>query len=392
MESIRERIRPPSVGRFFATFGYAWLMIGLFVGTVVLVVAVRGILDLIQKAGWGQTAQDRVLMAVIGLFIIGSFILARAVVRSLYRQPARTRRIALGALAVPAIFCAYAWSNPTRFLTKFAGTASTSLSMLGGPSFIFGAYPDENDLRALKKRGVKTVISLQDPRVVVELEGIKSEREATEKLGLTFIQAPMLPWVSDNTQSLELIRQIALHGRGTYYVHCGLGRDRTNIAKRVIESVMPQNARLAATKGLKRAVSFESRTAPFERGRAFKLAPGVWVVPRLNDMEFYGYIVQGQPGHVVLALNPHDTVQASFAAKAQRDMQQYVVEYSLLPTTAGDTGRAVLRVDTTPAALNALIAKLRAQRPPFTVMIPRTAFEEKPREPLLKALLKAYGQ
>lgn len=392
MESIRQRIRPPSVGQFFATFGYAWLMIGLFTGTVVLVVAVRGILDLIQKAGWGQSVQDRVLMGVIGIFIIVSFILSRAVVRSLYRQPARTRRIALGALAVPAVFCAYAWSNPTRFLTKFAGSASTSLSLHGGPSFIFGSYPDENDLRDLKKRGVTTVVSLQDPRVVVELEGIKDEKAAVERLGLKFVQAPMLPWVSDNTQSLELIKQIALHGHGTYYVHCGLGRDRTNIAKRVIESVMPQNTRLAGTKGLKRAVSFETRTAPFERGRAFKLAPGVWVVPRLNDMEFYGYIVQGQPGHVFLALNPHDATQASFAAKAQRDMQQYVVEYSLLPTTAGDTGRAVLRADTTAEALNAVIAKIRAQRPPFTVMIPRTAFEERPREPLLKALLRAYGQ
>src|SRR2546423_15134814 len=100
--SFTHRIRPPSVGRFFATFGYAWLMIGLFTGTLVLVVAVRGIIDLIQRFGWGQTAQDRVLIGVIGLFIVLSFILARAVVRSLYRQPARTRRIALGALAIPA--------------------------------------------------------------------------------------------------------------------------------------------------------------------------------------------------------------------------------------------------------------------------------------------------
>ena len=392
MPGIRERIRPPSVGRFFATFGYAWLMIGLFTGTLVLVVAVRGIIDLIQKFGWGQSVQDRVLIGVIGIFIVASFILARAVVRSLYRQPARTRQIALGALAIPALASAYAWSNPTRFLTKFAGSASTSLQLAGGPSFIFGSYPDEDALRELKTKGVTTIVSLQDPRVLVELEGIKEEKAATEKLGLKFIQAPMLPWVSDNTESLEQIRQIALHGHGTYYVHCGLGRDRTNIAKRVIESVGPQSqARVAGTRDLKTAVSFANRAEPFQRGRLFKLAENVWVVPFLNEHEFYGYILEGQPGHVFLALNPNDTTQAAFMAKATRDMRQYVVDYSLATTTAGDTGKMVRAADTTAAALSAMIAKFRAQQPPFTVMLPRTAFEERPKEPLLRALLKAYG-
>src|SRR2546423_1106256 len=252
-------------------------MIGLFTGTLVLVVAVRGIIDLIQKFGWGQPAQARVLMGVIGLFIVLSFILARAVVRSLSRQPPRTRQIALGALAIPALASAYAWSNPTRFLTKFAGSASSSLHLAGGPSFIFGSYPDENDLRELKKKGVKTIVSLQDPRVLVELEGIKEEKVATEKLGLKFIQAPMLPWVSDNAASLEQVRQLALHGKGTYYVHCGLGRDRTNIAKRVVESVGPQSkARVAGTVDLHEAVSFESHKEPFKNGRLFKLAENVW--------------------------------------------------------------------------------------------------------------------
>lgn len=376
------------------TFGYAWFMIGLFTGTVVLVVAVRGIVHLIQWFGWEQSAQDHVLKVVILLFVVLSFMLSRRVVRSLYRQPPRTRRIALGALAIPALACAYAWSNPTRFLTRFAGSASTSYAMAGGPTFIFGSYPDARKLKELKEQGVTTVVSLQDPRVVIELEGIKEEKAATAQLGIEFVQAPMLPWVSDNEESLALIRKLAQSGKGTYYVHCGLGRDRTNIAKRVIESVGGESGvRVAAGQGLQSAVTFEKRrNQPFQRGRLFELAQGVWVIPMPNPQEFHGYIVQGQPGHVFLVLNPADTAQRSFIAKAEKEMQQYIVKYSTIPTSAGDRGRAVIAADTADGALDRLVQRLRAQKPPFTIVIPRTAFEERPKEPLLQALLKAYGR
>lgn len=391
MNTLAQRIHPPSVGRFLATFGYAWLMIGLFTGTLVLVVAVRGIIDLIQRFGWPQSAQDKVLMGVIGIFIICSFLLARKVVRSLYRQPPRTRRIALGALALPALASAYAWSDPARFLARFAGAASSAVKLQGGPSFIFGAYPDEDGLRELRRRGVTTVVSLQDPRVLVELEGIKAEKAATERLGLAFVQAPMLPWVSDNTASLNRIRMIALHGRGIYYVHCGLGRDRTNIAKRVIASVALQRNASFAARDLKNAVTFADRNDPFQRGRSLELSNDVWVVPMLNEQEFYGYIVQGQPGHVFLALNAADSTQAAFAARAQVDMRQYVVDYSALSTSAGDTGRAVKPADRKPAALAAVVSQVRAEKPPYTVMVHYTAFEERVHSPLVRALLKAYG-
>ena len=43
----RMRYIKPSTAQFFATFGYAWFTIGLFTGTLVLVLAVRGILDVL---------------------------------------------------------------------------------------------------------------------------------------------------------------------------------------------------------------------------------------------------------------------------------------------------------------------------------------------------------
>lgn len=395
MTSTSYRIKPPSPARFIATFGYAWFVIGLFTGTLVLVFAVRGIIDLIQKFGWGQTAQNRILMGLILVFIVTSFMLARRVVRLLYRQTPRTRKIALVALAIPAIASGYAWSNPTKFLAGFAGTTSGSLQMSnGGPTFLFGSYPDDDRIRELKKQGVQTIVSLQDPRVLVELQGINEERKSVEREGLKLIQAPMLPWVSDNTASLEIIKNLALHGKGTYYVHCGLGRDRVNIAKRVIESVDPAlHVRLAATSGLKHAAGFETRAEPFQRGRLFELANEVWMVPLPNAEELYGYFIQGAPGHVVMLLDPADTAQASFMAKARHDLQQYSITSSVIPTSAGDTTRkAIKAADTTAAALNAIVAQVQALKAPYTLVVSYTTYDKgAPKPPLQRALLKAYG-
>ena len=373
----------PSAGKFFATFGYAWITIGLFTGTLVLVLAVRGILDLLQRLGWGQAAQNRLLIAVILLFIALSFMLARRVVRLLYRQSPRTRVIALVALAIPAVLSVYAWSNPARFLAGIAGTTGSTYAMKGGPTFLFGAYPDEDRLRALKKEGVTTIVSLQSPAVLVEISGINEERGSAARVGLKFVEAPMLPWVSDNTESLEKIKQLALHGTGTYYVHCGLGRDRVNIAKRVIESLEPQTgARVASTTGLKSAAGFERRTEPFEHGMPMKIPERGWVIPLLNEAEFYGFILQGQPGQLLVVLDSTNVAQHTWLVDARKKMAQYAVSYTLVqyPGTKADT------------STGPIVAKVRALKTPFTVMVPTmTMGIGDPVDPVARAIAKAYN-
>ena len=372
----------PSAMRFFATFGYAWFTIGLFTGTLVLVLAVRAILSVLHRLGWEQAAQNRLLIGVILLFVVGSFLLARRVVRAVYRHSAGTRRLVLFALAIPALLSGYAWSNPTRFLASFAGTEGSSFAMRGGPNFMFGSYPDDARIRELKKQGVTAIVSLQSPAVLVEISGINEERNAAARAGVKFIEAPMLPWVSDNTESLETIRQLALHGKGTYYVHCGLGRDRVNIAKRVIESLQPQTgSRVAVASDLKRAMTFEHRTEPFERGWLMKVSDGVWVIPYPNKDEFHGFTIQGQPGRVLLALDPADTLQKQWIAEAVSKMTQYAIPFTLLPYPAanGDTSTAPI------------LAQMRALKPPFTVMVAKTGWNPGlPKTPVARAIAKAY--
>ena len=378
----RMRYSKPSTAQFFATFGYAWFTIGLFTGTLVLVLAVRGILNVLQRLGWEQSSQNRLLIGVILLFFALSFLLARRVVRFLYRQTTTTRRLMLVGLAVPAALSMYAWSNPARFLASYAGTVGSSFSMKNGPTFMFGSYPDEDQLKELKKKGVTSVVSLQSPAVLVEISGISEERRAAARQGLAFIEAPMLPWVSDNTESLEKIKQLALHGKGTYYVHCGLGRDRVNIAKRVIEALEPQSsAHVAKSNDITVAAGFERRTEVFERGMPMKVKEGFWVIPYLNEAEFYGFILQGQPGHLVISFDPSNPGQRNWLADAEKKMKEYAVAYEAMPyPAAGDT------------STKAIVTKVSSLTGPVTVMVPSmTTGLGDPKDPVARAIAKVYG-
>lgn len=384
--STIQRITRPTVGRFLATFGFAWLMIGLFTGTVVLVLLVRWLVNLLQHWGLGQTAQNRALIGLILLFIAGSFFLTRAVVRRLFRMESpRWRRITLAALVVPGGLSLWAWSNPTRVLASLAGSESSTLGTAGGPQFIFGSYPDENRLRELKRQGVTTIVSLQHPAVLVELQGIRAERDEAARLGLKFVQAPMLPWVSDNSDALATIRQIALSPSGKFYIHCGLGRDRVNIAKRVVEAVTDStHGRVVASTGLQEALGFEARAeTPFERGKLVNAGSGIWVVPFPNAAEMHGYILQGHAGHVFLLLDPRDTLQERWRSSAEQLLHEYVVPYTFISFAAGDSARAP-----------AIAAQIRATPRPVTVIVPATSWGD-PAEQVSSraagAILKALG-
>lgn len=370
----------PRAWPFLVAFLWVWGIVGLVTGTLVLVVLVRGIIAVLQHFGWGQTAQDRTLMAVILGFVFGSFLLARWYTRRLWRQRTTTRRLGLAWLVLPAAVCMWAWSNPTRLLAGAAGGGiSSTLHVAGGPTFLFGSYPDYDRLAKLKKEGVTTIVSLQHPGVLVEIQGIDEEKDAAKRLGLNFVQAPMLPWVSDNTAAIEQIRQIALHGKGTYYVHCGLGRDRVNIAKRVIASVESQSHAHLADNGTQHAAGFETRTTPFQRGRLVHTA-SAWVVPFPNAAEFYGYIVQGDPGHVWLALNPRDTLQAKWVATAHKTMQQYAVPFTDVPFDTVDA-----------AAATQLAARVRSAKGVNTVIVPTTGFTSNGGPPAVRVLEAGLG-
>jgi len=375
-----------------AAFLYLWGVVGFFAGTAVLVGPARWVTVGLQQAGFGQKAQDHAMQAVILLFVFGSAALSLWLLRRTIHGGRRAR------LGIPAVCTAlamvslWAWMNPGRMLAAIAGGGDVpaSLATASGARFIFGAYPDEATLRRLKHDGVTAVISLQHPAVLpFEPASIEAEKKAARVVGVQFIHAPMLPWVSDNHAALEQIRRIARTGDGVYYVHCGLGRDRTNVVRRMLEA---DGVKTALHGSIGHASTFADRLKlppggghgrDFQRGAIRELEPGVWLIPYPNSSELAGYMEAGQVKEVVLLLDPGDAQQKAWRDEAERALGVARVPVRARPLMGRDLPTA-----------KEIAAWVRTLPRPVAVVAPRTPYDNGHRYPgteVAAAFMDAYA-
>lgn len=346
--------------RSIGTFCYVWLVLGFFTGTLLLVGPVRMLTAYLRGGGFQQGTEDLVMIGVIAFFVLFSALLAWVVVRQMGRCATRRARLSYPlVLTIGAALCLYAWTNPA-IMASAAGGISGNVKT-GGAEFVFGPYPDRNRLQQLKAEGYTAVVSLQHPAVLpFEPPGIAEETRATQELGLPFIHAPMLPWISTNDASLDKIRRLSREGRGKYYVHCGLGRDRANVVKRMLER---EGASVDAAAGYQTARTFGTRIAegnkPMERGQLQQIAPDVFLIPYPNKHEMFGNMLSGQVGHVLLLLDPSDPQQQPWIDEARLRFNEFHVPHSFDTLRPHDAAQA-----------SAIVRKARALPKPLVIVVP----------------------
>jgi hypothetical protein len=291
--------------------------------------------------------------------VIASLLVARKLM--LVSERSRDPRVRLGipiVATIPALAALWAWQDPGKMLASFAGSSTESLRTSSGILFEFGAFPDSAHLVELKRRGLTAVISLQSPQVPVERAGIAEEERVTKSLGIKLVHAPMLPWFSRNEDALKTIGNIARTGRGLYYVHCGLGRDRVNIAKKYVEDL---HLKAATGRGYHAGLGFEYRTAPLANGPVFKLAPGVWMIPFPDREEIYGCILEGSPGTVVFAVDADDPAQRAMLDTARSILTPLAFPFVNLPVHYRDSRSVAAAADS-----------IHRIPPPLTVIVAST--------------------
>lgn len=346
-----------------AAFGYIWLMFGFLTGTALLLWPVRWMTDALRARGYQQTTENLVMLAVIGVYVVTSALVALWIVRRVARCRSRTVRLAVpAALTVAAAVCVVGWLSPAR-LAGAATLGSARVDFASGAEFVFGPYPEWLRLEQLKQDGYTAVISLQHPAVVpFEPVGIAAETDAARKIGIELIRAPMLPWISANEASLELIRGIARTRTGRFYVHCGLGRDRTNVVKRMLEL---EGTRVAAGEGYMAPRTLRMRVAEnrqlLERGRVSEIERDIWLLPYPNKHEFFGNLLSGQVAHATLVLDQDDPTQAMWIDEARRILAQYAVPFDVIPYRGDDPRRAV-----------EIVQAIRKTPRPTAVIVPYT--------------------
>lgn len=341
-------------------FLYVWLMVGFATGTVTLLGPVRWITAALRGSTW-SSHENPVMVFVILSYIALSFFLAKLLTALIRRSRSLPVRVGVpGAVTAAAGVALWGWLNPATYAMA-AGGMSAQLHLQQGAQFDFGPYPDKARLVELKRQGVTAVVSLQHPAVVpFEPAGIAGEQAAAKEVGITFIHAPMLPWVASNHESLEKIKTLARQGSGHYYVHCGLGRDRTNVVKRMLEGM---GAGVSADRTLA-ARNYRRRLAErgplMERGEFREIDTDVWLVPYPNQHELYGNMLAGQVKHVLVLLDEGNATQAQWIAHLRQVFGEYQVAATFQSLRPGELARTA-----------DIVAFARARLPrPLAVVVP----------------------
>jgi len=266
-----------------------WLFTGFALGALILLWPLRIWVNYIRDNNYSDTAEKAGVVVLMGLLIIISFRISLG----LFRWHASRKRIIITILTIvlplTSSACAlYLFMNPDIVNKDTAKIEVTE-------KFTTGPYPTEEKIKELKKEGFTTVISLLHPAVVpFEPQLLNEEKTLLKKYNMQLIKAPMLPWVADNNASLKIIEDVVKNGKGKYYVHCYLGKDRVNVVKNLI-------LRLSGT--VSNVKTESSRTfetmGSFERGNIYKIDTSTYMPPFPTDEEFLSFFLAGSIKTVV---------------------------------------------------------------------------------------------
>jgi protein tyrosine phosphatase (PTP) superfamily phosphohydrolase (DUF442 family) len=319
-----------------------WACWGFALGTLMLAGPVRWTVDWSRSQHWTESQEKIRIYLLITVLAVVTFFIARATAGMLFNQQKKKWR-AVGLLLplMGTCFSFYAFMNPAWMN---AGEEKTI-----GRQFTIGAYPEKEKLSSLKSEGYTMVISLLHPAVVpFEPKLLADEQRLAKEVNLQVVSLPMLPWLSDNLAALDSLRHIVQKATGKVYIHCYLGRDRVNLARRVIE----QEA--AGDRIENNAFRFRllDSVKQLERGPVFKLAPEVLLSPFPTKEEYMGYVLAAnyrqvvsladfaEPGAMKLMEEEKNTLLAmkipfkvySFSAATSADeMERIVQEIKALP-------------------------------------------------------------
>ena len=276
---------------------------------------------------WGESEEKALVFAFIGILLAVSFMCARLFAKktaALNKKPAKSWYMA-GSLSLFAISLWF-WMNPKMMIDR---DVKDTIAIFSRAEFVFGPYPEKERLLRLKKENYTAVISLLSPAVVpFEPLLINQEAALLKEVGIDLIHIPMLPWVSTNDQIRGELETLVKKGRGRYYVHCYLGKDRVSVFKRILCSVS-SDVRARSLQPENPRTLYDIKK--FERGTITILDSNIFFIPYPTDEEFFGYILNGSIKTLVCLLNPKNGEDLPWIAKEKAISEKYQVKFINYP-------------------------------------------------------------
>lgn len=269
----------------YLTFLFILFCVGFVLGTVTLSLMVENLLTYMHKYNWLTEYENIIVISIIIIYLIYSLLIA-VWFNSIYIKLSRRGGIFfLLLLAILTGVCIWSWLTPEKIDENTAYITSSNGRFVAGP------YPDKRKMIGLKNSGYTAIISLLSS-YVVPFEPILLEKEikTAEEVGIPIIHLPLLPWITENKDSLDKIAALARDSAGKkYYVHCYYGRDRVSMFMRIVDphagvrAIKPHENNPDSKPKLK--------ALTLERGKALTIDDHVIFGPLPTDDEFTAYIV-----------------------------------------------------------------------------------------------------
>lgn len=178
--------------------------------------------------------------------------------------------------------------------------------------------------------GYTAIISLLHQAVVpFEPVLLKKEKKNAAEAGLEFISIPFLPWVSENENSIDSLRNLIKKANGKYYVHCYLGIDRVAAATGIII----QEGKAIAQSDTAAQSLYSKRK--FERGNVIELEKDVFIGPLLTKEEYFFVISNFK--QVVFLRDPQEPGSNMLIADEQKWLDPFKIPLKILDVTEGSS-------------------------------------------------------
>lgn len=304
--------------RNFFVFGIFAAALFIPIGLLSLTVGPsRWLANYAKKVEWNGSTESNFQQFIILILIIISLFLAYKILKS-YQNKEQTSKRVYVFVAVTSITISLAiFTFKPEILN--ANKLDIAASKNENTTFEFGPYPDEEKLQALKNDGYDGVISLLHPMVVpAEPILLNKELKIAKSLDLKVISIPMLPWISENEESIIKIKKLAQTAKGKYYVHCSLGRDRAGLFKKIVEA---ENQQILVKSSIKHNQIKTEK--PFERGPVYVVAKDVFFTPYPTNEELFHYFLNSNIKTVVNLMNPEHPEEINWIEKEKKVIVQH---------------------------------------------------------------------
>jgi len=310
--------------RFYLLLLYLVGSIGFVAGSLLFWGPIRWTIDYFQQEGASDKTESLIIKFYIVLILLFASAISYLLSKRYWESEKRNKNLTI---YLPLFFFAailFLWMNPQYTPGRSERSEKIVLARI---SFVFGPYPSKAQIIQLKKENFTGIISLLHPAVVpFEPKLISEEDAAASEAGIEIIHTPMLPWVSQNIASIETIKKILSGGKGKYYVHCYLGKDRVNVVRRIIES---QNVATDASNiNTYRTLN---EIHKFAGGPLFYLGKAVYLLPHPTEEECLGYLLSGYVKHVVSLIDNSSAQNLEMIKKDSALYAAYAMEFSHLP-------------------------------------------------------------